>query len=114
MNILIITPRIPYPPYRGDKLKIFNLSRILVKNNNVHIITFYRNNEDKTLTKPLEELGIKIHLIRLTIFESFFNEKISTNLANQLIIHKTSIFNYYYFFSQHFNTKHHAILTQHS
>ena len=73
MKILIITPRIPYPPYRGDKLKIFNLSRILIKNNNVHIITFYRNNEDKILTKPLEELGIKIHLIRLTIFESFFN-----------------------------------------
>lgn len=73
MNILIITPRIPYPPYRGDKLKIFNISRILAKTNDVHIITFYRNKKDKDLIKPLEELGIKVYLIKLTTIESFFN-----------------------------------------
>lgn len=70
---MIITPRIPYPPYRGDKLKIFNLSRILIKSNDVHILTFYRNSKDKALVKPLEDLGIKVYLIKLTLFESFFN-----------------------------------------
>ena len=73
MKILIITPRIPYPPYRGDKLKIFNISRILVKSNDVHIITFFRKNSDKELIKPLEELGIKVSLIRLTHIESIIN-----------------------------------------
>ncbi|HRP92837.1 MAG TPA: glycosyltransferase [Ignavibacteriaceae bacterium] len=73
MKILIITPRIPYPPYRGDKLKIFNISRILSKTNDVHIVTFYRNESDKELVKPIEELGIKVSLVRLTLLESIFN-----------------------------------------
>ncbi|MEO8231385.1 MAG: glycosyltransferase, partial [Ignavibacteriota bacterium] len=73
MKILIITPRIPYPPYRGDKLKIFNISRILAKTNDVHIITFYRNNKDKDLIKPLQELGIRVSLIKLRLIESLIN-----------------------------------------
>ncbi len=73
MKILIITPRIPYPPYRGDKLKIFNISRILSKTNDVHIVTFYRTESDKELIKPMEELGIKVSLVRLTLIESIFN-----------------------------------------
>jgi len=73
LKILIITPRIPYPPYRGDKLKIFNISRILSKTNDVHIVTFYRNESDKELVKPIEELGIKVSLVRLTLLESIFN-----------------------------------------
>lgn len=73
MKILIITPRIPYPPYRGDKLKIFNISRILSKTNDVHIVSFYRNESDKELVKPIEELGIKVSLVRLTLIESIFN-----------------------------------------
>lgn len=70
---MIITPRIPYPPYRGDKLKIYNISKILVKKNNVHIITFYRNESDKELIKPLEDLGIRVSLVKLTLIESIFN-----------------------------------------
>lgn len=73
MKILIITPRIPYPPYRGDKLKIFNISKILSKGNKIHIITFYRSHKDKELVKPLEEMGIKIILIKLTLFSSFLH-----------------------------------------
>jgi len=73
LKILIITPRIPYPPYRGDKLKIFNISRILSKNNIVHIVTFYRKKSDIDLIKPLEDLGIKVFLVKLTIFESLFH-----------------------------------------
>ena len=73
MKILIITPRIPYPPFRGDKLKIFNISKILLKNNTIHIITFYRNGKDYELVKPLEEMGIKVTLIKLTLIISFIN-----------------------------------------
>jgi sugar transferase (PEP-CTERM/EpsH1 system associated) len=78
LKILIITPRIPYPPYRGDKLKIFNISKILLKNNTIHIITFYRNDQDNELVKPLEEMGIKITLIKLTLINSLINALIAT------------------------------------
>lgn len=73
MKILIVTPRIPYPPYRGDKLKIFNICKQLLKNNKVHVITFYRNNKDKDLAKPLKNIGIEITLIKLSVFTSLFN-----------------------------------------
>ena len=36
----------PYPPYRGDKLKIFNLASQLCKNNELHLITVAENAED--------------------------------------------------------------------
>lgn len=78
MKILIITPRIPYPPYRGDKLKIFNLSKILAQNNEVHIITFFSKNSDKKLTEPLTALGIKVHLVKLTLLRSFVNAILAT------------------------------------
>lgn len=73
MKILIITPRIPYPPYRGDKLKIYNLSKVLAKKNEVQIVTFYQNKNDLINTIPMQKLGIKIETIRLTTFESIFN-----------------------------------------
>jgi len=73
LKILIITPRIPFPPFRGDKLKIYNLSKVLSKNNKIRIITFYQNENDKIYAKSIEELGIKIDLIRLTIFRSCYN-----------------------------------------
>lgn len=70
MKILIVTPRIPYPPYRGDKLKIYNIVKVLLKNNDVRIITFYQNNKDKANADAIRELGVKIDLVRLTLVES--------------------------------------------
>jgi len=42
MNFLIITPRISYPPYRGDKLKVYNIARRIAKDNKAAILTFSR------------------------------------------------------------------------
>lgn len=72
MNILIITPRIPYPPFRGDKLKIFNISKNLSRNNSVTILTFYRNDRQMADIPKLEKNGIKVELVRLSVFESLF------------------------------------------
>ena len=36
----------PYPPYRGDKLKIFNLALELSQNHELHLITIAENQED--------------------------------------------------------------------
>jgi hypothetical protein len=37
-NILVITQRFPYPTDRGDKVRVFNISRQLSKNNNVYLL----------------------------------------------------------------------------
>lgn len=75
MNILIITPRIPYPPYRGDKLKIYNIAKNLVNlGNSVTILTFHANNKDDIDSiNKLTELGIEVDCVKLTPLESVFN-----------------------------------------
>lgn len=73
MKILIITPRIPYPPFRGDKLKIFNIARILSKNNDVTILTFIDNSESIKNLKELERLGIKTFAVKLSFIESLLS-----------------------------------------
>ncbi len=73
MNILIITPRIPYPPFRGDKLKIFNIAKKLTKNNSVKIVTFLRNNNQLDDLENLKKLGIEIETVKLSYVESIWN-----------------------------------------
>ncbi|MHB1688824.1 MAG: glycosyltransferase [Ignavibacteriaceae bacterium] len=72
MKILIITPRIPYPPFRGDKLKIYNIAKNLSCNNSVHILTFHRNKKQLDDLKNFEKLGIKIETVKLPVIESIF------------------------------------------
>jgi len=64
LKILIITPRIPFPPYRGDKLKIFNLAKVLSKNNIVKIITFQEKAKDLELIDELKKFNFEISTIK--------------------------------------------------
>jgi polysaccharide biosynthesis protein PslH len=73
VKILIITPRIPYPPFRGDKLKIFNISRLLLKHNHVKIVSFLTDEKEKEYAAELTKMGIEIELVPLPLFKSVFN-----------------------------------------
>ena len=73
MNILIVTTRIPYPPYRGDKLKIFNLAGQLAKNNAVTIITFLRNKRQLKEIEELRKYNFEIYYKRISLIESCIN-----------------------------------------
>jgi hypothetical protein len=57
VKILFVANRMPYPPYRGDKLKIFNLATELSTHHELHLITIAENQEDldsvSVLQKPL-------------------------------------------------------------
>lgn len=45
----------PYPPYRGDKLKIYNLARELCVNHELHLITIAENQEDLDSVSALQK-----------------------------------------------------------
>ena len=77
MKILIITPRIPYPPYRGDKLKIFNIGKQLQKNNAVTILTFLRNKKQLNEVEELRKHNFDILYIKISFLESILNVLIS-------------------------------------
>lgn len=73
MSILFLTPRIPYPPYRGDKLKIWNLLRQLSKRHRIVLVSFIQSEHEREYTVPLSEFCAEIHLVSLPRWKSVFN-----------------------------------------
>ncbi len=71
MKILIITPRIPYPPYRGDKLKTFNISNELLKRNKVKIVSFLSNTDEAKDVVELQKKGFDIEVVSLPKIKSW-------------------------------------------
>jgi len=73
LKLLFLANRIPYPPYRGDKLKIFNLAKRLCKKHELYLLTFTQTEEDKTYKSALEEIFKEVHLIHLPKWKSALN-----------------------------------------
>ena len=73
MKILFLANRVPYPPYRGDKLKIFNLARRLKDRHELHLITFAQTEEDLTYKTELEKIFKEVHFIYLPKWKSALN-----------------------------------------
>lgn len=73
MKLLFLANRIPYPPFRGDKLKIYNLARRLSKSHELILVTFTQTEEDKTYREDLEEIFKEVHLIHLPKWRSALN-----------------------------------------
>lgn len=73
MKILFFANRTPYPPYRGDKLKIYNLARRLHKQHELHLLTFAQSEEDFTYEEELSKVFHKVHLVSLPKWKSALN-----------------------------------------
>ena len=73
MKILFVANRVPYPPFRGDKLKIYNLTKRLSVNNELYLITFAESKEDYNYGEELGKLFKKVHLISLPKWQSYLN-----------------------------------------
>lgn len=73
MKILIITTQIPYPPYRGDRLKIFNVCKVLMRNNTVKVLAFMRHQADIGNINELKKKHFDIQVIKLPYIKSIFN-----------------------------------------
>lgn len=70
MKLLFLANRVPYPPYRGDKLKIYNLARRLHGKHELHLITFAQTPEDLNYKAALEEIFTEVHFIYLPFWKS--------------------------------------------
>ena len=73
MKILFFANRTPYPPYRGDKLKIYNLAKRLCKEHELHLLTFAQTEEDFTYKAELEKIFHKVDLVSLPKWKSALN-----------------------------------------
>ncbi len=73
MKILFLANRTPYPPYRGDKLKIYNLAKRLYKQHELHLVTFAQTVEDQSYQAELEKVFKEVHQVYLPKSKSAMN-----------------------------------------
>lgn len=72
MKILFAANRLPFPPYRGDKLKIYNLASLLSKHHELHLVTFLQDKKDEQYIPELAKIFKRIDLIPLPKSASVF------------------------------------------
>ncbi|MBL7837388.1 MAG: glycosyltransferase [Bacteroidetes bacterium] len=73
MKILFIANRFPYPPFRGDKLKIYNLAKRIAKHHELHLITFAENKDDLNYLPELQNIFTKTVIVDLPKWKSVLN-----------------------------------------
>ena len=64
MRILLLTSRLPYPPYRGDKLKIFNLLKRLGRKHRITLLSFIQDEDEKRFLPELDPYCERVRLLR--------------------------------------------------
>jgi sugar transferase (PEP-CTERM/EpsH1 system associated) len=60
---LFLANRIPFPPHRGDKLKIYNLGRRLSKRHDITLLCFVESKEELKYRSQLEEIFQEVILV---------------------------------------------------
>ena len=90
-KILMITSRLPYPPFGGDKLKNFNLLKILSKHYKVYLVTVTSERLDEETKKVLEKYS--------TSYKVFEKSRINFIFSSlKTLFNKEPLqVNYYYF-----------------
>jgi len=73
LRILFITPRLPFPPYKGDKLRSYHFIKNLSKNHIVDLISFIENKKEMQCISRLEEYCHRIYPILLPKHISYLN-----------------------------------------
>jgi len=94
VNLLFIANRFPYPPFRGDKLKIFNLATQLSKHHTLHLITFAESDKDYDYIPALQSIFKTIEVVKLPKWRSFLNVALGMfgNLPLQVNYFKSKCF----------------------
>ncbi|MBM3400334.1 MAG: glycosyltransferase [Bacteroidetes bacterium] len=70
MKIMFVANRVPYPPYRGDKLKIWNLAKRLSVNHELHLFTIAQDKEELQYTEKLKTVFKEVHIVYLPKWKS--------------------------------------------
>jgi len=92
LKILIVTTRVPYPPYKGDKLKIFNIVKHLAKRNSVKVLCLNRNRSELKNLGGIRSLGAEIEAIQHPIWLSAMNAMLGifSNKPIQVLLYKSN------------------------
>lgn len=90
MRILFITPRFPYPPIKGDRVRPYNFIKELSRRHTVDLCSFYENKSELSAIGEMKKYCNKIEVISLNPWQSYANLlKTATNFKPLQV-------NYYY------------------
>jgi sugar transferase (PEP-CTERM/EpsH1 system associated) len=73
MRVLFIDSRLPYPPIRGDKLRVFNLLRRVARHHEVALITLIQKQEESKFVSDLRPYCSEIRTVYKPVFSSLFS-----------------------------------------
>jgi sugar transferase (PEP-CTERM/EpsH1 system associated) len=73
MNLLFITPRVPYPPLKGDQVVSFHRIRTLSRNHDITLLTFQAEESETDGIRQLEQYCSEVHTVRLPAWRSLLN-----------------------------------------
>ncbi|MBM3919844.1 MAG: glycosyltransferase [Sphingomonadales bacterium] len=73
MKVMFVANRVPYPPYRGDKLKIWNLAKRLSKHHELHLYTIAQEKEELQHLEILKTVFKEVHIVYLPKWKSVLN-----------------------------------------
>jgi polysaccharide biosynthesis protein PslH len=105
LKILFLANRIPYPPFRGDKLKIYNLSRRIKENNDLYLIAFVESKDELKYKEKLDPIFKEVHLV--------YQPKWKSYLYSALNFFHTMPFQLAYFKSRNMTNMVHEFLENH-
>lgn len=77
MNILFLANRVPYPPFRGDKLKIYHLARHLSRRHQLHLLCFAQNRDEMNYRRELEPYFQTVRFVYQPGWKSLFQSAAS-------------------------------------
>jgi len=72
MNILMISPVLPYPPNDGDRLRLYNFLKSLSKRNKIYLLSFIYKGEERNI-KFLEKFCSSVKVVTVSKTDIFFN-----------------------------------------
>jgi polysaccharide biosynthesis protein PslH len=74
VKILFLTPRLPYPPLRGDKLHILHMIREMSeRGHRITLLSFIGSEKERRFVEPLKQYCDKIFVVRLPAWRSLVN-----------------------------------------
>ncbi|MFH1458944.1 MAG: glycosyltransferase [Candidatus Omnitrophota bacterium] len=73
MKILFLTSRLPYPPYGGDKVRVYNFLKQLAVKHQVTLISFIEDKSELKHVAALKEICQRVEVIHLKKWQSYLN-----------------------------------------
>lgn len=73
MKILFISPRVPYPPIKGDKLRTYHFIKRLSKKHDIDLCTFYENKEELVGLEEMKKYCSEVRSVFLPKHQAYVN-----------------------------------------